>query len=233
MKWNVIIPKPYVEKFEAGIDGKFAFNPQFKIGFKKDWKLDADKWKKTLVRFSSYTFTFWVGPVPVVIKCDPSLYIKLDGKVSGAAIVGFKYDYENNFMAGVRYTDSHGWEGIKDFNEVKNDFTFIKPEVEVQGKAGIGLYFGVDVMIYGAAGPQLAVGPRLGGKFKVAVKPFEDEMFDFDAEVNVTVNAVAGAKLKVLGYELAEWTHTFPLFGPWTLWKYPSDGTEHKSPTAK
>ena len=233
VKWHFIIPEPYVEKFEAGVDGKFAFTPEFKIGFKKEWKLDEDKWKKTLIDFSSYSFTFWVGPVPVVIKCDPGLYIKLDGKVSGAVSVGFKYEYENNFKAGVRYTDGNGWEGIKEFNEVKNDFTFIKPEVEVHGEAGVGLYFGVDVMIYGVAGPEVSVGPRIGGEFNVAVKPFEEEMFDFDAEVKVTVNAVAGAKLKVLGYELAEWSHTFPLFGPWTIWKYPSDGTEHKSPAAK
>lgn len=58
------------------------------------------------------------------------------------------------------------------------------------------------------------------------MSPFEEETFDFNAQVKVTVDAVAGAKLKVLGYELAEWSHTFPLFGPWTLWKYPSDGTE-------
>lgn len=226
VKWHFIIPEPYVEKFEAGVDGKFAFNPEFKIGFKKEWKLDEDKWKKTLIEFNSYTFTFWVGPVPVVVKCDPSLYIKLDGKVSGAVDVGFKYEYENNFKAGVRYTDGNGWEGIKDFNKVKNDFTFIKPEVEVHGETGVGLYFGVDVMVYGAAGPELSVGPRLCGEFNVTVSPFEEETFDFNAQVKVTVDAVAGAKLKVLGYELAEWSHTFPLFGPWTLWKYPSDGTE-------
>lgn len=228
VKWHFIIPEPYVEKFEAGVDGKFAFTPEFKIGFKKEWKLDKDKWKKTLIEFSSYTFTFWVGPVPVVVKCDPSLYIKLDGKVNGAVDVGFKYEYENNFKAGVRYTDGNGWDVIKEFEEVKNDFTLIKPEVQVHGEAGIGLYFGVDVMIYGAAGPQLAVGPRLGGEFTATVSPFEEESLDFKAEVNVTVNAVAGAKLKVLGYSLAEWSHIVPIVGPWTLYKYPSDGTEHK-----
>ena len=228
VKWHFIIPEPYVEKFEAGVDGKFAFNPEFKIGFKKEWKLDEDKWKKTLIEFSSYTFTFWVGPVPVVVKCDPSLYIKLDGKVSGAVDVGFKYEYENNFKAGVRYTDGNGWDVIKEFEEVKNDFTLIKPEVEVSGEAGIGLYFGVDVMVYGAAGPQLAVGPRIGGEFTAKVSPFEEKTFDFNAEVKVTVNAVAGAKLKVLGYELAEWSCIVPIVGPWTLYKYPSDGTEHK-----
>ena len=228
VKWHIVIPDPYVEKFEAGIDGKFAFTPQFKIGFKKEWKLDKDKWKKKLIEFSSYTFTFWVGPVPVVVKCDPSLYLKLDGKVSGAVDVGFKYEYENRFKAGVRYTDSNGWGVIKEFTEVKNDFTFIKPELQVHGEAGVGLYFGVDVMIYGVAGPEVAVGPRLGGEFNLTVSPFDEKKFDLNAAVKVSVNATAGAKLKILGYDLAEWSTTFLIAGPWTLFKYPSDGTEHK-----
>ena len=33
--------------------------------------------------------------------------------------------------------------------------------------------------------------------------------FDWNAEVNLTVQAVAGIKLKVLGYEIAEWDKTF------------------------
>ena len=233
VKWHFIVPEPYVEKFEAGVDGKFAFTPQMKIGFKKEWKIDENKMKLMLASFSGYTFTFWVGPVPVVVKCDPSLYLKLDGKVSGAVDFGFKYEYENNFKAGVRYTDGNGWGVIKEFNEVKNDFTFIKPEIEVHGEAGIGMYLGIDVMIYGVAGPQVAVGPRLGGEFTATFSPFEKEKLNLEAEVKMSVNATAGAKLKVLGYELAEWSHTCQLAGPWTLFKYPSDGTEHKSPAAQ
>ena len=233
VKWHFVIPEPYVEKFEAGVDGKFAFTPQMKIGFKKEWKIDDNKMKLILASFSGYTFTFWVGPVPVVVKCDPNLYLKLDGKVSGAVDFGFKYEYENQFKAGVRYTDANGWGVIGDFKEVKNEFTLIKPEMQVHGELGIGLYMGLDVMIYGVAGPEVAVGPRLGGEFTTTFAPFETLKPDLEAEVKMTVNATAGAKLKVLGYELAEWSKTFPLAGPWTLFKYPSDGTEHKSPAAK
>lgn len=34
--------------------------------------------------------------------------------------------------------------------------------------------------------------------------------------------------MKILGYDMAEWVANFRLAGPWTLLKYPSDGTEHK-----
>lgn len=46
---------------------------------------------------------------------------------------------------------------------------------------------------------------------------------DFKASVDVTVNAEAGVKLKLLGYELAEWSKTFELIKPWNLWKFPKD----------
>jgi len=230
VKWHVFIPEPYVERFEAGIDGKFAFSPELKIGFKKEWKLDEDKWKKKLASFNGYTFTFWLGPVPVSIKCEPALFMKIDGKVTGQVYMGLKYEYENNFRGGIRYTDSNGWSTISEFEEVKNELTFIRPEAQVKAEAGIGIYLGMDVMIYDVAGPEVAVGPRLGAEAELTVSPFADsfdETLNFRAEVGLTMNAVVGAKLQVLGYELAEYTKTIHLAGPWTLWKYPSDGSEH------
>lgn len=229
VKWKAIIPVPHVKKFETGLDGKFAFSPEMTLGFNKEWKLPDDKFKKTLLTFEGYSFTFWVGCVPVVVKCQPNLYAKLDGKVTGKACIGFKYEYENKFKVGVRYEG--GWSAINEFEEVKNKFTFIRPQVKVKAEAGVGIYLGMDVMIYGVAGPSLSVGPRLGTEAELTVSPFEKEWNEktcFKAGCSVTVNATAGAKLKVLGYELAEYKATFKLAGPWTLWKYPSDGTEHK-----
>lgn len=231
VKWNLCVPVPCVKKFEAGLDGKFAFSPELTVGFSKELKLDEDKFTKTLMTFPGYSFTFWVGCVPVVVKCQPNLYTKLDGKVTGKASVGFKYEYENNFKCGVCYENGNGWSIIKEFDEVKNDFTFIRPQVKVKAEAGIGLYLGMDVMIGDVVGPAVSVGPRLGTEAELTVSPLDknwNEKNCFNAKTTLTVNAEAGAKLKVLGYELAEYKAKFPIAGPWTLWKYPSDGTEHK-----
>ena len=231
VNWKVCIPEPYVKKFEAGLDGKFAFSPELTVGFNKQFMIPNDALKYNIVNFEGYSFTFWVGCVPVVIKCQPNLYAKIDGKVTGQAVMGIKYEYENNFKVGVGYNKGDGWGIINEFNEVKNEVSFIRPQVKVHAEAGIGIYLGMDVMIYGVAGPTVAVGPRLGAEADLKVSPFEknwNEKTDFSANVNLSVNAVAGAKLKVLGYELAEYKATFRLAGPWLLWKYPSDGTEHK-----
>lgn len=226
--WKVCIPVPNVKKFEAGLDGKFAFSPQLTVGFNKALTV-AEKYN--IVNFEGYSFTFWVGCVPVVIQCQPNLYAQVDGKVTGQAVMGIKYDYENNFKVGVGYTKGDGWSVINEFNEVKNEVSFIRPQVKVHAEAGVGLYLGMNVMIYGVAGPTVSVGPRLGAQADLKISPFEknwNEKTDFSASVDLSVNAVAGAKLKVLGYELAEYKATFRLVGPWCLWKYPSDGTEHK-----
>lgn len=231
VNWKVCIPVPYVKKFEAGLDGKFAFSPELTVGFNKEFKIPDDKLKYNILDFEGYSFTFWVGCVPVVIKCQPNLYAKIDGKVTGQAVMGIKYDYENNFKVGVGYKKGDGWSIIDEFNEVKNEVSFIRPQVRVHAEAGVGIYLGMDVMIYGVAGPTVAVGPRLGAEADLKISPFEsnwNEKTDFSANINLSVNAVAGAKLKVLGYELAEYKATFRLAGPWCLWKYPSDGTEHK-----
>ncbi len=232
VKWHVILPEPYVERFQTGIDGEFAFKPELTVGFKKEWKLDKEKWRKTLCKFNSYTFTFWVGCVPVCIVCEPQMFMKIDGKVTGEARIGLKYDYQTQFYAYVNYTDDNGWETIKGFKEVKNDLSFIRPQAKVSAEAGIGLYIGMDVKIYDVAGPEVAIGPRLGASAEVTVSPFEknfDEIVNVKSKVDLSVNAVVGAKLELLGYDLASYNMTLKLAGPWTLWKYPSDGSEHKA----
>ena len=224
VKWHVIIPEPYVEKFEAGVDGNFGLSSQITVGFKKEWKQTISK---PLFSFSGYTFTFWVGPVPVCIKVDPNLTLSLDGSITGKMEMGLKYEYASTFKSGAGYQDGKGWYVIKEFEEKKNDLQFISPNVSVEADTGVGLYIGADVTIYGVVGPQLAVGPRLGAKASVTVSPFEDDVLDLKAKVGLTVNAVIGAKLKLLGYELASYSKTIELAGPWVLWQYPSDGTEH------
>ena len=84
--------------------------------------------------------------------------------------------------------------------------------------------------IYDVVGPEIGVGPRLGAEASININP---KGIDWNAEVKLTVQAWAGAKIEILGYELAEWHETFDIVGPWTLLKFPSNGTEHKSPAKK
>lgn len=228
IKWAGIIPYPAIKKFETGFDGNFGFHPEFTIGFSKEFKLPDDKEKVKLASFRGYTFTFVIGVIPVAITVNPNLYLKFDASVKGSAHLKCKYDYSNRFKAGCRYEGK--WSTFKEFEELENEFTLCRPELEFSAEAGVGLFLAADVKIYDVVGPEIGVGPRLGAEASININP---EGIDWNAEVKLTVQAWAGAKIEILGYELAEWHETFDIVGPWTLLKFPSDGTEHKSPAKK
>jgi hypothetical protein len=216
----------YVKKFETGLDGKFGIAPEVKFEMHKQWELDPNKFTYPLAKFHGYTFTFMVGPVPVVVNCSPNMYARIDGKVTSDFMAGFKYEYESTFKGGLSYTKDNGWSIIKDLKEEKNVFTFYKPTAEVHAEAGVSFFLGVDVMLYGVAGPSASVGPRLGATADLKAKAGEG--LDLKAKVDLNINAEVGAKLSILGYDLAEYHKTFDLGGPWVIWQYPSTGKEHQ-----
>lgn len=231
VKWDSWLPDVYVKKFETGLDGNYSFSPECYLSWKASAKLKKDLERLTLATFGQYTFTFVVGVVPVCVLVKPSLYIKFNAGVEGGARVGFKYEYANRFKAGIRY--QNGWSSIQEFEELKNDFKLVKPEVFFAVNAGVGFYLGVDVMIYGVAGPEIGIGPNLGAKMNCSIRPMEDkaeDIVDFKASVDLRIQAFAGAKLSLLGYNLAKWSTDIDLAGPWNLFMYPSDGSEHKDP---
>jgi hypothetical protein len=244
IKWNWCIPSPYVKKFETGVDGHFDLDAEVMFRFKKEFDLE-DKLKCELAKFPGYTFTFFVGPIPVAISITPSMFIKMDGKVSGCVETGFTYKYGNKFKGGFSYVDGK-LSAIKGFEETANKFDIIPAQACFNLETGVGLYLGADILIYKAAGPEFAVGPRLGGKLKLEGIPFKApkevaDLYNVEGMVNLTINAVAGAKLKLLGYEVAETSVTIPLLGDdedgWVLFKYPFDPEKdeavHQSPAEK
>ena len=241
LKWKWCIPYPSLKKFESGFDGKLAFSPEAYIGFSKRVDLlGKDNKKKRLCTFGTYSFTFMVGVVPINIQISPNLYMKFNAMVEGGVRLGFKYEYKNQFKVGVKYENGE-WGGIKDFKEVKNDFNFEKPQAYFNANAGIGLFFGLDVMLYGVAGPEMGVGPSLDAKASLTIKDNRTDWQDtdwtkdveFKGSVGLTIKAYVGAKVSFLGYELGNWSTDIDLIDPWILKKYPSDGTEHKSPAQK
>ena len=236
MKWDWIIPTPYLKKFEAGVDGNIGFKAELSLGWEKKWELKKDKWREQLFTFSGYTFTFFVGPIPVAITSSPHLDIAMDGEVGGGINMSFSYEYANTFKGGFGWADGKGFYPITDFQEKKNEFDMDPLCITIAGKAGIGLYLACDLKIYGLAGPKIGVGPRLGGEFELALSPYKEEA-SFKAKIGLGINAVIGAKVEILGYEIADKTLTFQLAGPWTLWAYnwelKEDEEIHKSPEAQ
>ncbi len=64
----------------------------------------------------------------MAITVNPNLYLKFDASVKGSAHLKCKYDYSNRFKAGCRYEGK--WSTFKEFEELENEFTLCRPELE-------------------------------------------------------------------------------------------------------
>ena len=106
----------------------------------------------------------------------------VDAEASGAVQLGFRYEYANHFKSGIRYQNKK-WSLIKEF----------------KAQASIGFFLTAAAKIYGVAGPELGIGPRLGAEAGLIFSP---DGIDWNVEVLLTLQAWAGAKVEILGYEL-------------------------------
>lgn len=212
---------PILNKFEAGVDGRFAFKPQITIGCDGEKKLANVK--REFWKFNAYSFTFFIGPVPFWVDVQPSMYLKFDAAFKGSLYTGFKYEYERTFKGGVRYLNN--WDAYGETNEVKNEFTIIPPTASCKAEAGLGLFLGVDLIIDKVAGPTIAVGPKISAEAEMKVAPTKDKPIDFNAEFKAGIYAEMGAKLKFWEFKIADWNTTIRLVPEKSLLKYeyPSD----------
>ena len=216
---TLMIPK--LKYLETYFDGYFGMNPKVTLGFSKDISLPKDKQRIKLYNFTGLGATFFIGYVPVHIDFDPSIYLKLTASLEGKAYVGLDYQFGANVRAGVKYNNGN-WSGIFNGGINKNDFDFISPTVELEAKAGVGLMLGVDVIINKIAGPTLNLGPQLNAKANLTIAPWAKEKYELTAKVTAGCAGEVGAKVKVFGYELADWKWPFEVGPQKTIYQYPA-----------
>lgn len=114
--------------------------------------------------------------------------------------------------------------GISNGEIVKNSFDYIKPTAAFSFEAQPGLMFGVDVIVDKVAGPKLAIGPRLKFKAELSYTRWVDGgSWDFNAEASAGLGGEFGAKVKVFGWELAEWKYPFDIGKQKPIFKYPEE----------
>ena len=204
------------------IEGYFEANPQLLLGFSKTISLPEDKERITLFQFSGIGFTFMIGPVPLTIDIDPSVYLKFTADLMGNASLGVQYDIATKFKAGVKY--DNGWSGIGEGEKVKDEFSFINPKASLKFTGSAGIYFGVDVIIEKVAGPSFNIGPQVGVEAELSYQVGDDHV-KASIEGTAGIGGEAGAKIKIFGFEVAEWHSYFDIGPQWTICKYPDDGS--------
>ena len=204
------------------IEGFLEANPQLLIGFSKTISLPEDKQRITLFQFSGIGFTFMIGPVPLTIDIDPSVYLKFTADLKGNASLGVQYDIATKFKAGVKYDG--GWSGIAEGEKVQDEFSFINPKASLKYTGSAGIYFGVDVIIEKVAGPSFNIGPQVGVEAELSYQVGDDHV-KASIEGTAGIGGEAGAKIKIFGFEVAQWDTSFDIGPQWQIFKYPDDGS--------
>jgi hypothetical protein len=161
--------------------------------------------------------------VPVAIDIDPSVYLKFTSTLKGNAYLGVQYDIATKFRVGVQY-ENGDLSGIAEGEKVKDEFSFINPRLELEYTGGIGLFFGVDVIIEKLGGPTFNIGPQVMVNAKLSYEMGDDHI-DASIEGKAGIGGEVGAKLKIFGFELADWRTYFDIGPQWTIFKYPDDGS--------
>ncbi len=214
---------PVPSYLETYVEGYLDVNPQARIGFSKTVSLPKDKERIDLFKFSGIGFTFMLGPVPLTIDIDPRVYLKFTSTLKGNAYLGVQYDIATKFRVGFKYNDG-SLSGIADGEKVKDEFSFINPKAELELKAGVGLFFGCDIVIEKIGGPTFTVGPQVNLTGKLSYQ-MGDDRINASIEGKAGVGGEIGAVLKIFGFEIADWRTYFDIGPQWTIFKYPDDGS--------
>ena len=89
---------------------------------------------------------------------------------------------------------------------MKDEFSFINPKAELELKAGVGLFFGCDIVIEKIGGPTFNIGPQVNLTGKLSYQ-MGDDRINASIEGKAGVGGEIGAKLKIFGFEIADWRH--------------------------
>lgn len=187
------------------------------------------EWEHSLVEMGKTTLVFWAGPFPIPLSVEPKLkYVSeieaqanlslyMSAKAGGEVQVGMEYDSSRkdkwkNLCYGKLHK-STCLDGI-----FPNDTSNIDYSEGLELKAGAGISFGAywetGLYLAGAAGPMFSTGPKLGLEAEVSGK-LDAVTCSFAADVSAAAYAAyageVGAKMKILGYKIAEYKYEFEL----------------------
>ncbi len=108
--------------------------------------------KRSLLSVKGPSVTGAVGPVPIVLTSNLTIYFDADagveGKIATSAGAGF------DASAGIAWTKAGGFTSTQSFDP---HFDFSPPELSASAHVGAHLTPTVDVLLYGIGGPRVAL----------------------------------------------------------------------------
>jgi hypothetical protein len=198
--------------YDNDLDFKFAIGLEERAALKLVAKVAFSASKVIPVFTQNFTpITFFIGPVPVVIKPRFTIKIKLDGSIG--VDVNFETVQTFTAVAGVKYDSD--WSNI---SEISNRFETSLGAASVNVNATAKVPLNAEFLLYGVVGPFIELSPKLGfdaviprdpvwklfggveGKVGIHVdilgytKDFSANLFDLTAEIARSTNAAPTIK---------------------------------------
>ena len=209
---NISIGFFRLKKFEAGVKGSAGIATKLSLGLQ--YKAES-KWEQEIMPVGGHIMVFWVGPIPVPLVYESSIVQRAEASASASVEVLATAKYELSFEQGCLYESGNGWRNVS--KETKSTKSFNFDGIRGAGKleAMAGIFYEMGIYVGGSVGPEFSFGPALSAEAGVEAtyNPVSGDV-DVEAEVGAYagLSGEIGAKIKVLGYNIAKWETTFDVF---------------------
>lgn len=178
--------------------------------------------KTAIAQFRGTPVEFQVGPVPVVLTPNASVFLDAAAKADAKLSTGLSASI--SATAGVQYAKGAGTSPLGSFDKT---FTFDPPSLDAGGRLTANLTPTLNVLLYGVAGPEIAFKAGLDLDADIAKTPW----WTLTAPVDLTAELVIPA-LKLSSPKLHVYQNTFPLAGATTSPPTPAPSTAPAAPPA-
>ena len=205
-----------LQKFECAAYGDFGLG--FTTGLKASHKFSAKK-KVDIAKFNSFTTVYWVGVIPIAIKCNAGLKFNANAELTASCHFEARTEFSAGYDAGVYYSGS--WSN-RNTAHVNADayFTVVEP-LAVAAKASAGVEVYADLSLYGCGGPGITFGPTVNSDLNANIDALGQQLH-FDTSGDLEVGGTLSAQINIWKWKLASWKKEYTVYEK-DLWNISKD----------
>jgi uncharacterized protein (TIGR02145 family) len=202
--WPLVINSGYLEKAKFYTDNSL-------VEFKTILTLESEvsysyEFEKTLIdNVIQASYTFAVGPVPVIIDIEIDLNCNLNIEIGGKVSLSRGFQNTNYVTVGAGY-ENRQWYTIKNINKTTQYFSDYKGSVQANVKFDVGPE--ATIKLYKIIGPTLYVGPFLEYGLNLS------HNLNWDQSLDLGLLGKVGGEVEIFGKKLIP----LPNFG-WNFFK--------------
>ena len=208
---NVNISCFRLKKLEAGVKGSAGVSAKLGVALQKKVKKE---WEQEIMPVGGHMMVFWIGPIPVPLVYESAIVHKTKASATASVELLASAKYTLSFEEGCLYESSNGWKNVSKETKKTKAFNFDGIKGSAKLEASTGIFYEMGIYLGGSIGPEFSFGPSISAEAEVAAYGDPNEGIRVEAGVGAYagLSGEIGAKIKVLGYNLAKWETTFDVF---------------------